>query len=92
MTKKELIKSIAHTMGCSLSVAKQFVDTYQAIMIEQLSQNGEFILPGIGSLKRKTRAARTGRNPRTGDNINIPEKQVVQFKATAPLLRILNQG
>ena len=92
MTKKELIESIAATMDCSQSEAKHFIDAYQAIMIEQLSHDGEFVLPGIGTMKRKTRAARTGRNPRSGEMMQIPEKQVVQFKATAPLLRILNQS
>lgn len=90
MTKKELIESIAQSMNCGQAEARQFIDAYQAIMTEQLAHAGEFTLPGIGALKRKTRAARTGRNPRSGELMQIPEKQVIQFKATAPLLRILN--
>jgi DNA-binding protein HU-beta len=91
MTKKSLIESIAMQMGCSQSEALRFIKTYQAIMIENLSHGGEFSLPGIGSLKRKTRAARTGRNPRTGESIAIPDKQIIHFQATAPLIRTLNQ-
>jgi DNA-binding protein HU-beta len=92
MNKKSLVESIALQMNCSQSESLHFINTYQAVMVEELGHQGEFTLPGIGSLKRKTRAARIGRNPRTGETIQIPEKQVVQFKTTAPLLRTLNQN
>ncbi len=82
---------MALQMNCSQSEALHFINTYQAVMDEELSHQGEFTLPGIGSLKRKTRIARTRCNPRTGESIQIPEKWVIQFKATTPLLRELNQ-
>jgi DNA-binding protein HU-beta len=90
MTKKLLIDTVSMAMSCSRAEAQRFIDVYHATLIEQLTLQGKFTIQGVGSLQVKTRQERTGRNPRTGDSITIPERQVVQFKVTAPLLRSLN--
>lgn len=48
---------------------------------EHLDEHGEVVLPGFGRLKNHARAARAGRNPRTGESIQVPEKTVTKFKA-----------
>jgi DNA-binding protein HU-beta len=46
----------------------------------EVKRNGEFILPGFGKLVKVKRAARQGRNPATGETIQIPAKTVVKFR------------
>jgi DNA-binding protein HU-beta len=50
-----------------------------------LQQGGEVTLPGLGKLKTKQSAARTGRNPHSGEEINIPAKTGVKFVAAKAL-------
>lgn len=50
----------------------------------------EVTLPGLGKLKTVTRAARTGRNPQTGEPVRIPERVTVKFSAAKALTDLLN--
>jgi DNA-binding protein HU-beta len=52
---------------------------------EMQTKNGEIPLPGLGKLKASTRAARTGRNPATGAEIDIPARKTVKFVASKAL-------
>ena len=90
MTKKALAETIARSMNCPVSEALEFISVFQASLIEALQHEGEISLHGFGSFKRKTRAARTGRNPKTGETLTIPEREVVQFKASKNLLDHIN--
>lgn len=47
---------------------------------KEAKSSGEFTLPGLGKLVKKNRSARTGRNPATGETIQIPAKTVVKFR------------
>jgi len=47
---------------------------------QQVKKNGEFVVPGIGKLVKVDRKARMGRNPATGEQIQIPAKTVVKFR------------
>ena len=90
MTKKLLIDAVSMAMDCSRAEAQRFIDVYHATMIEQLTSQGKFTIQGVGSLQVKPRQQRTGRNPRTGETLLIPARRVVNFKATAALLRHMN--
>lgn len=90
MTKKNQIETLASKLNCSKVDALNILEAYQSIMVEEITNTGQFHLPGIGNFKVKTRNARTGRNPRTGDSIQIPERNVVQFKASNSLSQLIN--
>ncbi len=92
MTKKTLIEQLANTLNISRADALTVINTYQSILVEALLQEGEVVLQGLGSFKVRTRSARPGRNPRTGAALMVPERQVVQFRASSPLVNRLNQG
>ena len=90
MTKKKLKEKLAQALDCNQADALRFMNAYQSILIEELNYSGEFSLHGIGSLKLKLRTARIGRNPRTGETLEIPEKMVISFKSSASLVKLLN--
>jgi DNA-binding protein HU-beta len=48
--------------------------------VKEVKKSGAFVLPGLGKLVRVDRKARIGRNPATGETINIPAKKVVKFR------------
>lgn len=85
MNKTELIDAVAASSGLTKADAKRAVDGFTA-SIEGALQSGDRVsLVGFGSWSVSERAARTGRNPKTGKEIKIGAKKVVRFKAGAEL-------
>jgi DNA-binding protein HU-beta len=78
MTKTQIVKELAEAVEIS---KKQAVCALEAItkMAYREAKNG-FTLPGIGKLVLVNRSARVGRNPKTGEPIQIPAKKVVKFR------------
>lgn len=72
MTKAELAKLYAEATGMPVSQAKEDLDKLGDIMAAELLGGGEAPLPGIGKLHVKATPARKGRNPHTGESIEIP--------------------
>ena len=80
MTKKEIVKSISEELGLTQLKTKEIVQrTFDAI-IDTLAADGRIELRNFGVFEVKKRAARVARNPRTGDQVEVPEKYVVTFK------------
>ncbi|NYT80918.1 HU family DNA-binding protein [Alcaligenaceae bacterium] len=90
LTKKELITAIADQAGLSKNGAETMLAVAGAVLLEQLHECGELTLPGIGKFTVVERAARTGRNPRTGEPVEISAKRSVKFAAAKPLKDALN--
>lgn len=85
MHKEEIISCIAGENNISKALAgKQLASTVKLIQ-QQLAKTGAFVLPGIGKITVAKRAARPGRNPRTGEAIRIPARKVAVFKAAKEL-------
>src|SRR5271170_2487299 len=80
MTQTELIKLIAGECEVSNKVSKSMLDTLAHTAVKEVKKTGVFALPGLGKLVRVDRKARVGRNPATGETINIPAKKVVKFR------------
>ena len=80
MTQSQLVKELAEATGTNGKVAKTFVENYAAIAVRETKKNGLFVIPGIGRLVRVDRKARMGRNPATGEAIQIPAKKGVKFR------------
>ena len=80
MTKSQFIQSLAEMMGLSKKEASEKWDAFVAMAYKEVKTGGEFNIPGLGKLVKKQRAARTGRNPLTGAEIQIPAKTVVKFR------------
>jgi DNA-binding protein HU-beta len=88
MNKAELINEMAEITGFSKVDAKKALDAFiEATTYELSKDEGRVALVGFGSFSVATRAARKGRNPQTGKEIDIPAKKVVKFKAGAELTK-----
>lgn len=91
MTKQELIERVTeqmkvyHSRAVSKADVSSLLDSLATVSANALASGDEVTLPGIGKLSVIIRAARTGRNPATGDEIDIPAKQVPAFKAVKAL-------
>ena len=85
MNKAELIAKIADDAGITKTQANATLDSFVEAVTKTLKGNGKVTLVGFGTFSVTKRAARKGRNPQTGKEINIPAKKVVKFKAGANL-------
>ena len=85
MNKNELISSIASETGLTKTDAAKAVDAFVSSISSALKSGDEVRLVGFGTFDVKTRAARTGLNPRTKETIQIPEAKVPSFKAGSAL-------
>ncbi len=90
MNKNELVEAVSDRTGLARSDAAQAVEAVLAAVTEALRAGDTVALSGFGSFVAKTRAARTGRNPRTGEAIAIPASRAPAFKAGKALKDALN--
>ncbi|MGC9048727.1 MAG: HU family DNA-binding protein [Patescibacteria group bacterium] len=82
MNKGELIEKLAEkAKACSKAEAGRFLDAFIEIVIDTLKKGDEVAIAGFGVFAPKVRAARTGRNPKTGETISIPATKVPKFRA-----------
>lgn len=81
MNKAELIATIAETSGVSKKDTEQVLNAFIATVQKTLKQDGKVQIPGFGSFEVRERAARSGRNPLTGESIEIAAAKVPAFKA-----------
>ena len=90
MTKSELIKQIAERAELTQAKAAEALQAFEAVVTDELSKGGEVTLTGFGTFKVTDRAARTGRNPQTGAEIQIAASKVPTFKAGKALKEAVN--
>jgi DNA-binding protein HU-beta len=79
MTKTQLVRSLAETLGLTNKQAGAFLENLAEVAVAQAKKTGVFVLPGLGRLKKLQRKARMGRNPQTGEPIKIKAKTVAKF-------------
>lgn len=90
MNKAELIEAVAESADISKAAATRAVDTVIEQITQSLQKGDQVTLVGFGTFTVKARAARTGRNPRTGETINIPASKNPTFKAGKALKDAVN--
>ncbi len=84
MNKTQLIDAMAEKAQMSKADAKKALDAFIEVTSETL-KNDKIALVGFGSFSVSERGARTGRNPQTGQEIQIEAKKIVKFKAGSEL-------
>ena len=77
-TKSHTIEALAEKTGVEKKTAESILEALAQLAYEHAKD--EFTLPGIGKLVLVDRKARTGRNPRTGESIQIPARRVLKFR------------
>ena len=89
MTKQEFIEAVTQLQGRDGSVSKKTVEAIIAetfsVMGNSIKDTGRFTYPSFGTFTVTERAARKGRNPRTGETIDIKASKSIKFKATPTL-------
>lgn len=90
MTKQELIDHLNASTLLDKKVITIFLDCMADIVTGELKSGREVTLPGLGKLSVKHKAGRTGRNPKTGEEIEIPAKTVPHFSAAKALKDAVN--
>ena len=92
MNKSELVEAIAHGSGVTKADANRVLDTFMMTVTDALKGGDQVVLPGFGSFSIGNRSARTGRNPQTGQTIQIKASRVAKFKAGKTLKEAVQKG
>jgi len=90
MTKNELADKVAERTGLAASQARQALEVAIETVSDELAAGGEVALAGFGKFSVSHRAARQGRNPATGETINIAASKAAKFSAASALKSRLN--
>ena len=91
MTKADLVDDVANAAELTKKDAERLVELVFDSIIQSLNKGEKIELRGFGSFRVRGRGARRGRNPKTGEPVNIPAKRVPYFKAGKELKEIINQ-
>jgi len=80
MNKSELIKAVAERGGLPMKAAKEAVGSFFDSFVEAMLRDERIEIRGFGSFVNKSYGAYVGRNPKTGDKIQVPRKKLPFFK------------
>ncbi len=90
MNKAQLIDAMASEANLTKADAKKALDAFIKTTADTLKAGDKVSLVGFGAFSVTERSARTGRNPKTGEEMQIPAKKVVKFKAGSELSDSVN--
>ncbi len=91
MNKTELIEAMAKEAGLTKKDAGAALDAFTNTVSKELKKKGKVQLVGFGTFETAKRAARTGKNPQTGEAIKIPASVAPKFKAGKALKELVNK-
>lgn len=77
---KPLIDQVSSELGITKTAAERVINSTFRAILSELEDSGQARLPGIGKLVLKVRPARTARNPRTGEAVEVPERTTVRLR------------
>ncbi len=91
MTKAELVEEVSRASDLTKKHSEVIVDTVFRTIIEALHRGEKIELRGFGSFRLRKREPRKGRNPKTGDQVDVPPKKVPYFKPGKELKELINR-
>ncbi len=91
MTKAELVEEVSHISDLTKKHSEVIVEAVFASIIEALRRGEKIELRGFGSFRLRRREPRKGRNPKTGDKVDVPTKRVPYFKPGKELKDLINR-
>jgi DNA-binding protein HU-beta len=83
MNKAQFVEAIALDANISKIDARKAVDAIIRVTVQSLREGERLTLTGLGTFSVQQKAARIGRNPRTGAAVKIPPRKVIKFRPTA---------
>ena len=91
MTKQELVEKMAAKSGLTKADSERALNAFQEVVSEELSKGGKVTMTGFGTFATSKRAAREGRNPRTGEPVKSAARNAVSFKVGSKLKEAVNR-
>jgi integration host factor subunit beta len=91
MTKAELVEEVSRVSDLTKKHSEVIVDTVFKSIIDALHRGEKIELRGFGSFRLRKREPRKGRNPKTGDKVDVPPKKVPYFKPGKELKELINK-
>lgn len=91
MNKNELLEKVSQASGLTKKESEAAINAFIETLTDVLKAGDKISLKGFGTFEVRTREARTGRNPRTGETMEIAASKVPAFKASSTLKNIINQ-
>lgn len=88
MSDGQLCKAISEETGLSVDTVKRTLTSFKKTIIDNMDNNVSTTVHGLGTFSTKHSAARTGKNPQTGEKLDIPARDKLAFKCTSALVRI----
>jgi integration host factor subunit beta len=92
VTKAELVEEVARVSELTKKHSEIIVNTVFQSIIEALQNDEKIELRGFGSFRIRHRRSRQGRNPKTGDRVDVPAKRIPYFKPGKELKDIINNS
>ncbi len=90
MTKAELVEEVARVSDLTKKHSEVIVNTVFESIVDALCKDEKIELRGFGSFRIRQRRSRQGRNPKTGDKVDVPAKRIPYFKPGKELKELIN--
>src|SRR5262245_30480814 len=90
MTKADLVEEVARVSELTKKHSEAIVNTVFDSIIQALQRDDKIELRGFGSFRIRQRRSRQGRNPKTGDKVDVPAKRIPYFKPGKELKELIN--
>ena len=91
MTKADLIEEVSKMVELTRKDSEVVVDTIFDSIVHSLRSGDKIEIRGFGSFRTRQRKPRVGRNPKTGDRVDVPAKKIPFFKPSKELKDVVNQ-
>ena len=92
MTKAELVDEVARVVQLTKKQAETIVNIVFDSIVDSLRSGQKIELRGFGSFRLRSRKSRTGRNPKTGEKVEVPSKKIPYFKPSKELKDVVNNS
>jgi integration host factor subunit beta len=92
MTKAELVDEVARVVQLTKKQAEAIVNVVFDSIVQSLRSGQKIELRGFGSFRLRSRKSRTGRNPKTGEKVDVPSKKIPYFKPGKELKELINRA
>jgi integration host factor subunit beta len=92
MTKAELVDEVARVVQLTKKQAETIVNIVFDSIVDSLRAGEKIELRGFGSFRLRSRKSRTGRNPKTGEKVDVPSKKIPYFKPGKELKELINRS
>ncbi len=90
MTKADLVEEVSRAIESTRKDAEAIVETVFESVIKALQADDKIEVRGFGSFRTRRRRGRIGRNPKTGEKVNVPPKRIPFFKPSKELKELIN--